>query len=276
MKYPEFLDICRNIKDGIKKEIEKLPQPDLRLEIGIGKDGTPTKKVDKIAEDVALGILREYDFKIITEESGVVGDGDIVVALDPVDGTFNASRNIPIYSVSLCFSESELLGDAIFGYVANLATDTEYYSYRWNCGKSFKDGKSISVSSTDSMRCNAIFYYPDKDYGFKRVRIFGSAALELCFVADGSVDCFVDIRSHKNRGFLRIYDVAAGLLISRNAGAITTDLEGRGVEEKRFTMDERLTLVVANKNLHDKIIKRISESRGKSRGESKGGKSRIN
>jgi myo-inositol-1(or 4)-monophosphatase len=258
MKHLELLDVCRNIKDEIRKRIRRIPKSDLRIEVGMGKDGTPTKKVDRVAEEIALGILKDYDFRIITEESGVLGDGDIIVALDPIDGTFNASRSIPIYSVSLCFSNSEILGDAFFGYVANLATDTEYYSYGgWGKGESFKDGKPINVSSTNSLKCNAIFYYPDRDYGFKRVRIFGSAALELCFVADGSIDCFVDIRSHKNKGFLRIYDVAAGLLISRNAGAITTDVEGNDVEKKRFTMDERLTLVVANKNLHNKIIKRI-------------------
>ncbi len=260
MKHLELLDICRNIKDEIREAIGKLPESDLRVEVGMGKDGTPTKKVDRVAEEIALGILEDYDFRIVTEESGVLGDGEVIVALDPIDGTFNASRNIPIYSVSLCFSSSEKLEGALFGYVANLATGTEYYSYGgWGKGGSYKDGKPISVSTTDSLNCNAIFYYPDRDYGFKRVRIFGSAALELCFVADGSIDCFIDIRSHENKGFLRIYDVAAGLLIARNAGAVTTDLEGNGVEEKKFTMDERLTLVVANKELHGKIIKRIGD-----------------
>ena len=256
MKHLELLELCRSIKEEVEKAIGRLSRPELGQEVGIGKDGTPTKKVDRIAEDVALGILKEYDFKIVTEESGVVGDGDIYVALDPIDGTFNASKNIPIYSVSLCFSTSERLGDAFFGYVANLATDTEYYSHGgWGGGESFRDGKKISVSEEENIYCNAIFYYPKKDYGFKRVRIFGSAALELCFVADGSVDAFVDIRSYKNRGFLRIYDVAAGLLISTNAGAKATDLNGRPLEEKRFAMDERLTLIVANSILHDKIKK---------------------
>ncbi len=258
MKHLELLDICRSIKDRVREAIEKLSPSDLRVEVGMGKDGTPTKKVDRVAEEIALGILTDYDFRIVTEESGILGDGETIVALDPIDGTFNASRGIPIYSISLCFSSSEKLGDAFLGYVANLATNTEYYSYGgWGKGEAYKDGKRINVSTIDSINCNAIFYYPDKDYGFRRVRIFGSAALELCFVADGSVDCFIDTRSHKNRGFLRIYDVAAGLLIARNAGAITTDISGKGVEEKRFTMDERLTLVVANEGLHGKIIKRI-------------------
>ena len=256
MKHLELLELCRNIQEGVRKAIENLPRSELNLEVGIGKDGTPTKKVDRVAEDVALKILKDYDFRIVTEESGTLGDGDIYVALDPVDGTFNASRNIPIYSVSLCFSNSEKLGDAFFGFVANIATGTEYYSYGgWEVGKSFKDGKRISTSKKGDIYCNAIFYYPKRDYGFKRVRIFGSAALELCFVADGSVDAFIDLRSHGNRGFLRIYDVAAGLLISTNAGAKATDVDGKSLEDKRFAMDERLTLIVANPVLHGKIKK---------------------
>ena len=256
MKHLELLELCRNIEEEVRKAIEGLSRSELNQEVGMGKDGTPTKKVDRIAEDVALRILREYDFRIVTEESGVLGDGDIYVALDPVDGTFNASRSIPIYSVSLCFSNSERLGDAFFGFVVNIATGTEYYSYGgWEVGKSFKDGKKISTSKEEDINCNAIFYYPKKDYGFKRVRIFGSAALELCFVADGSVDVFIDLRSHENKGFLRIYDVAAGLLISTNAGAKATDIRGKSLEEKRFSMDERLTLIVANPILHGKIKK---------------------
>ena len=258
MKHLELLDLCRNIEEEVRKSIKDLSRSELGEEVGMGKDGTPTKKVDRIAEDVALEILKDYDFKIVTEESGIVGEGDVFVALDPIDGTFNASRGIPIYSVSLCFSRSERLGDAFFGFVANLATETEYYSYGGlKNGKSFKNEERIFVSQEESIYCNAIFYYPKRNYGFKRVRIFGSAALELCFVADGSVDAFIDLRSDGRKGFLRIYDVAAGLLISSNAGAKITDIKGEPLENKRFAMDERLTLIVANPKLHDKIKKVI-------------------
>jgi myo-inositol-1(or 4)-monophosphatase len=259
MNFGELLEICRRIREEIKREIHGFSQEELSKEVGMGKDGTPTKKVDRIAEDIALKILKEREFTIVSEEAGIVGNGNVYVALDPIDGTFNASRSIPIYAISLCFSKSEFLGDSFFAYVANLATEAEYYSIgRWGAGESFKNGKRIRVSSTNTIYCNAIFYYPNRNYGFKRFRIFGSAALELCFVADGSVDVFIDIRSREDLGFLRIYDVAAGLLICRNAGAKATDASGESLERRRFTMDERLTLIVANENLHDKIIKSIS------------------
>ena len=249
MNAKEALDVSRKIKEGVKKAIEKIEnREDRGVSVGIGKDGTPTKKVDKVAEDAALEILKEYDIRVVSEEAGVVGDGDVMVALDPIDGTFNASRDIPIYSLSLCFSKSNLFKDTFFGYVYNLATDVEYYAD----SKAYKNGKRIEVSKEDSIYCNAIIYYPKRDYGFKRIRIFGSAALELCFVADGSVDCFVDLRGE--RGFLRIYDVAAGAYIAMCANAVVTDLNGNSLDNKQFTMEERLHVVAANRVLHGKLI----------------------
>ncbi|AGK60352.1 D-fructose 1,6-bisphosphatase [Archaeoglobus sulfaticallidus PM70-1] len=250
-----FLELCRSIRDEVKKKIEKIPDFELRDYVGMGKDGTPTKKVDKVAEDVAISILKEYDFKIVSEEAGVVGEGDIFVALDPVDGTFNATRKIPLYCISMCFSKSDRLSDAFFAYVSNLATLDEYYAEgEWSSGFAYKNEQKIKVSNKEDISiCNAVFYYPDRNYGFKRIRIFGSSAIELCLVADSSMDCFIDTRGNV-KGMLRIYDVSAGLFIAKSAGAKATDLRGNPLDSKRISMDERLTLVVANPVLHTKII----------------------
>ena len=89
----------------------------------------------------------------------------------------------------------------------------------------------------------------------KRIRIFGCASLEICYVADGTVDAFIDVRD--KRGFLRIFDVAAGLFIAKNAGAFITDEKGKSLDEKEFSMDERFKLVVSNRNLHKKLLELI-------------------
>lgn len=211
--------------------------------------------MDSIAEKIAIEKLR--NFRVVSEESGVVGEGNIFVALDPIDGTFNAVRRIPFYSVSLCFSRSDRLKDVFFAYVSNLETKTEYYAGgNWNKGTAFKNGSRISVSSAEDVTCNAIFYYPDRRYNFKRIRIFGSASLELCLVADGSFDCFVDIRKgEKGNGMLRVYDVSAGLFIAKCAGAEVSDIQGNVLDNKKISMDERFTLIVANAKLHNKLIK---------------------
>ncbi|MFO7968177.1 MAG: inositol monophosphatase family protein [Archaeoglobaceae archaeon] len=248
----EALEISRKVTEEVKNSVSRIPYQKLSSEVGMGKDGTPTKKVDKVAENAAINILKEYDVTVVSEEAGVVGEGDTYVALDPIDGTFNAGRNIPLYAVSLCFSTSYRIADTFAGYVCNLVTGTEYRADT----KAYKDDKSIAVSDTSSIEeCNAVIYYPERRYDFKKIRIMGSAALEVCMVADGTFDCFIDSRGDK--GFLRVYDIGAGIHIARLAGAVVTDAEGNGLSEKRIKMDERFKLVVSNKLLHPQLLELV-------------------
>ncbi len=245
------LRLSRAVAENVRKALTSMPLSKRRETVGMGQDGTPTKAADKVAEDIAVSILKRETVTIVTEESGVIGDGDIFIALDPLDGTFNATRGIPVYSVSLCFSDSNRLKDAFFGYVYNLATGDEYYA---DSTGAYRNGERVKVSNEKSIYCNAIIYYPNKNYPFKRMRIFGSAATELCFFAEGSFDCFIDIRRN---GMLRIYDVAAGIFVAEKAGGKTTDDNGDDLGNKKFDMQERLKIVAANEELHKKLLELI-------------------
>jgi len=246
----EALEISRKVAENVEQKIKDVVgRSDAGIIVGIGKNGTPTKKIDKLAEDAAIEILKEEDVVIVSEEAGVIGEGDVFVALDPIDGTFNATAGVPIYSISLCFSNSQNLGGTFFGYVRNLATGDEYYAN----SNSYKNGKKIRVSDVDRLEdCNVVFYYPIKMYPFKRLRIFGSASLEICMIADGSFDCFIDIRKKDGKGYLRVYDVAASLFIAKKAGAVITDLDGN-LDDKKISIDERFRLIVSNEKIHEKI-----------------------
>lgn len=249
----EALEVSRKVTEEVKRSISRISDQELSVEVGIGKDGTPTKKIDKVAEDAAMTILKEHDVTVVSEEAGIVGEGDTIIALDPIDGTFNAGRNIPLYSVSLCFSTSLRIGDSFMGYVSNLVTGTEYRADT----KAYKNDEKIVVSDTSSVEeCNAIFYYPDRRYNFNKIRIMGSAALEVCMIADGTFDCFIDSRGDK--GFLRVYDIGAGVYIASLAGAVVTDTEGNVLDEKRIKMDERFKLVVSNKYLHPQLLELVA------------------
>lgn len=249
----EALEISRKVTEEVKYSISRISDQELSSEVGMGEDGTPTKKIDRVAEDAAVDVLKEHDVTVISEEAGVVGEGDTYVALDPIDGTFNAGRGIPLYSVSLCFSKSPRIADTFVGYVSNLVTGTEYRADT----KAYKNDKEIAVSDKTSIEeCNAIFYYPDRKYDFKKIRIMGSAALEVCMIADGTFDCFIDSRGDK--GFLRVYDVGAALHIASLAGAMVTDTEGNSLDEKRIKMDERFKLVVSNKELHPQLLELVA------------------
>ncbi|MET1124051.1 MAG: inositol monophosphatase family protein [Archaeoglobaceae archaeon] len=248
MDASDALKISREVVKNVRRALSSLPFESRRVEVGMGKDGTPTKLVDSVAERAALEVLKKENVTVVSEEAGIVGEGDIFVALDPIDGTFNAERGIPLYSVSLCFSNGERFGEAFFGYVYNLATGDEYYASQ----RAFWNGREVSVSDEVSLNCNAIFYYPTKLMPFKRTRIFGCASLELCFVATGVFDCFIDVRN-----MLRIFDAAAGLFVIERAGGVVSDVEGRSLYSKRFSMEERLNIVAANPELHAKLLELV-------------------
>ncbi len=259
MNWKDALELSRSIFENVHKNISKL----------VGKEEgsrrvdpkRETKVIDKVAEDTALDILKSYDVTVVTEESGVVGNGEIYVALDPIDGTYNATKNIPIYSISICFSRSKFIKDIFFGYVANLATCTEYWA---NSSCAFRNDEKIKVSNKHNLEdCNAIVYFPVPNLlklsrlKFKRIRTFGSAALEICFIADASFDCFIDIRDKNGLGILRVFDIAAGVFIAKKAGAIVTDEKGKSIDNKEIKIGEKFKLIIANKRLHSKIVEML-------------------
>ncbi|WP_457591206.1 inositol monophosphatase family protein [Geoglobus sp.] len=256
MNSKEALEISRRVAEEVERVVKGLAgSREAGITVGMGKDGTPTKKIDKVAENAALGVLREYDVTVVSEEAGVTGEGDVYVALDPIDGTFNAEKGIPVYSVTLCFSRSRKLGDVFFGYVKNLATGEEYHS---DGEGAYRNGERIFASEAESLECNAIVYYPDRELPFRRVRIFGASSLEICYVADGRFDCFIDLRKGPGgRGFLRVYDISASLFIAKGAGARISSLDGDGVWEKEISMDERFRVVVSGEKIHDRLVEML-------------------
>lgn len=245
----DALQISREVAKMVQKAVLSLPLKKRAEIVGLGKSGI-TKVADKVAEDAALEVLLRKKVRILSEECGYAGEGDVFVALDPLDGTFNAVRGIPFFSVSLCFSNSEKFRDTFFGYVYNLVTNEEFFAHE----EAFKNGERISVREKGHLdEMNAIFYYPEKKVPFKRIRIFGSAALETCFVAEGVFDCFIDVR-----GMLRIFDVSAGIYIAEKAGAVAVDEKGNSLKEKRFEISERLNVILSNQSTIKKLLELIS------------------
>lgn len=245
----DALKISREVAKKVQKSVSSLPLNKRAEFFGIGKSGI-TKLVDKVAEDSALEVLLKEKLRVLSEECGYVGEGDVFVVLDPLDGTFNAVRGIPFYSVSLCFSNSEKFRDAFFGYVYNLVTNEEFFAGE----EAFKNGEKIKVSKKVELGdMNAIFYYPDKRMPFKRIRIFGSAALETCFVAEGKFECFIDIR-----GMLRVFDVSAGIYIAEKAGAIAVDERGNSLMDKSFDISERVNVILSNELAIKKLLELVS------------------
>ena len=175
-------------------------------------------QADIDADQVANSILLNKGYAVFSEESGFSdssetrSDRQIFVVIDPVDGSTNASRGIPFYAVSLC---AVVKGTPVVSVVRNLANGDTYHA---QIGQgSFKNGTKISVSGQTIVARSIVATngYSKTHLGWDQYRAFGSAALELCMVAEGSLDAFIDLSDSA----LGSWDILGGALICNLAGA---------------------------------------------------------
>ena len=243
--------VCRKIKRSISTEFYKFEN-----NIGIGADGTTTKYVDKIAEDAALSIINKSKTKVnvLSEEIGFLDNGGkYTFVLDPIDGTRNASRGIPFYSISLAIGKSKI-SDIDYGIVKNIPTGDLFIAEKGH--GAFLNKKRIGVPE---IPCKEILssITLGKNYDKltlelakkDKVRSLGSASLEMCMVAIGALDFYV-----VGKEYLRVVDIAASTLILREAGGVVKNILGKDLDMS-LNLDDRTSVVAAcNEDLVKKII----------------------
>jgi len=261
----EVLVHCKeNVKERIRPHLKTLtePQPDL----GKGAGGDPIKPVDLAAEKAIVEALQQYDisFTLISEESGVKKFGEkpkqCYVTVDPIDGTNNLVRGIPFYASSIAISAKPTLSTVYAALVTDLFHDNTYTAQE---GKgAYRDGEKITSSTTESLD-EAMVGLDLNSYRVKEIapqltnliqktmhiRHFGANALELCYVADGTTDAFIDIR-----GKLRTTDMAAAFLILKEGGGTITTPEGYALDVKLDPKQKIKFLASGNKQLHKTIL----------------------
>lgn len=176
---------------------------------------------DVVADDAVLAVLSRFDVNVLSEESGLDDKGyPITVVVDPLDGSTNASRRIPHFATSLCvFDES----GPLVALVAHQAAATSWWAVR-GVG-AWRDGVVLSPPSVRPWaECIvAVSGSPPDSPGWAQFRAFGASAIDMCLVADGTVDAFVDL-SPSSHG---IWDYAAATLICREVGLTVGDAQGR-------------------------------------------------
>ena len=257
----QFFELCNEVANAIKKDVSGLiGKPEAGAMLRIGADGTPTEKIDEVAENAALRVLEKdvRSVRFVSEELGekIIGrEPEFTFVLDPIDGTFNAVNNIPFFCVPVAIGSADL-SDIRYGYVKNLVNGDIYTAER---GKgAFLNGKKINVSTLSELSRLSIISYshrphavPINNHNVRRVRVFGCAALELCYIASGIFDAFIDMRS-----MLRVTDIAASKLIVEEAGGKVTDGKGRTL----FTpldVKKRVNIVASNGAAHDKLLELV-------------------
>jgi len=252
-----FLSVCEMVAPMVEEALAPLIGTEYGAEeLCMGADNTPTERLDKIAEDIILAVFRSRKVcrALLSEEAGMLRDigGESGIAyLDPVDGSFNAGVGIPFYALSIGLSDGEKM---VAGYVRNLANGETFTAI---LGKgAFLNGKPIRVSKKTELNTAAMSIYArtpemisllQNGLSTRRGRKLGASAIELCYVACGRLEGFLDLRTT-----LRITDAAAGMLICEEAGGIVTLPDGMPVS---FHDDvcSGCPLLAANPAMHKKV-----------------------
>ena len=237
-------------------------------EAGFNPSGDQTFKVDLQAEIAAIRAFKKAGFKgtVFTEESGLIklGDKEVYAVLDPLDGSRNAVRGIPFYSASLAISKSPFFRDVVAAGVMDLLRNQLIYSDGY---KVYVDGVEARPSTVTNVReayisiLSKLRDYDDvsaEAYGERIMRIlryagyprlFGSAALEIAYVAVGLLDAFVDVAPR-----LRPFDITASLYMVLKAGGYVKTFNVK-LNDLKITEIVRVSFIAAgNAELGENII----------------------
>lgn len=215
MNPANLLDVLYSTADAIADSLGALD------DWGLAGTRAGQYRSDLTADAVAVAMLLDAGLGVLSEESGVhEPQRDIVVVIDPLDGSTNASRRVPWYATSLCAVDGE---GALAAVVVNLATGDRFEATRGGGAR----GNGVAIAPTAETRFSksivGLSGYPPAYLGWRQYRALGAAALDLCAVACGILDGYLDCSVNAHG----VWDYAGGLLICQEAGACIEDAWGR-------------------------------------------------
>ena len=192
---------------------------------------------DLVADEAAVDVLGAAGLGVLSEESGLMDDDrGVLVVLDPLDGSTNAAHGIPWFATSLCAVDE---GGPRVALVVDQARGVRFHAIRG--GGARRDGGEMRPSRRRELgdAVVALSGWPGRHLGWRQYRVLGAAALDLCAVAGGVVDAYLECDGDS----LGPWDYLAGALICREAGAAVADAEGRDLVV--LTHEARRTPVAA-------------------------------
>jgi len=228
--------VCRRAADGLRAVLRDAPTSRERVvETGErGEGGDLTLVIDQLAEDAVFSELgRLHDegvrFTAVSEERGVVdfGDPDVLVVIDPIDGSMNTKRGLSAHALSVAVADGHTMADVAFGYVLDLGAGEEWIARRgegvWLNGAPLRDPpperrlpdgrlELVALESADPRwvagAARELCEHTD------RVRALGAIAVSLCQVALTRVDGMATLWR------CRSVDAAAAQLVVRESGGL--------------------------------------------------------
>jgi myo-inositol-1(or 4)-monophosphatase len=220
--------------------------------VDVGDRGMTGRRVgqyvlDVVADAAALDVLRRAGVGVLSEESGLERpEASELVIIDPVDGSTNAARGVPWYATSLCLVDADGPAAAL---VVNQASGMRFSAERgvgaWCDGEPIRPSGCTSVPDAIVGLNGA----PPTPFGTAQSRMFGASALDLCLVAAGTLDGYVDCVDEAHG----IWDYAGAALVCAEVGVPIADAFGRALFHRDH--DARRTPVAgATQQLFDALL----------------------
>jgi myo-inositol-1(or 4)-monophosphatase len=247
----EWLDICRAAAGDVRAVLETMPTREERSAVlGVGTGGDETTAIDQAAETVVVERLDRsgLDFALVSEELGhraAREDGAVTVVLDPIDGSINAKRGIPYFSLSIAVAEGPTMADVTFGFVHDFGSGEEWTA--WRGGGAFLNGSpigpvappaTIELLGLEATKTALIADCAEELRGVaERLRVMGSLALTLCHLAAGRVDAAATLKQ------ARSVDIAAAQLVVRECGMVIETIDEGTILTAPLDLEARTRVV---------------------------------
>ena len=228
----EILQVLNNTADAVSKVLEA------NTDWSLSGIRHTQYSVDVRADNAALAVLHEAGCAVLSEESQITGqwgDDDILVVMDPLDGSTNASRGVPWFATALCALDKNGMRASL---VVNQASGKDRY-WATQGGGAFHNGNQMHPSSCSMLKEAVVGVSGLASFRpqWAQFRALGAAALDICLVAQGVLDGWVDFHSHG------VWDYLASILICQEAGVATSEHLDRELLVTQY--DQKRTPIVA-------------------------------
>lgn len=210
---------------------------------------------DVAVDEVVVDMCEAAGFYVLSEESGAgdfewpLRDDRLLIVVDPVDGSTNASKGLPWFATSLCVVDKD--GPRVALVAEQSGSETRYAAIR-GAGANVDGLQLLALPNSDpSTAVVGVNALPSPTHGWWQVRAMGAASLDICAVARGGLDGYIDFDG------LGVWDYLAAILVCQEAGVLVTEAESRNL----LVMDpnQRRRPVVANSPQMLESLKRVQK-----------------
>ena len=225
------------------------------LQVATKAPGDFVSSADKRTEKILINELQKAhpDYGIVTEESGIINKNNNTNRwiIDPIDGTLNFLNGVPQFAISVAYEEKgEILCGVIFNPVTNemFCAEKGNGAYLNNSRIRVSNKKKIEESllvtggpkQTSSIKKKIFAEYIEISNKSSNVRKFGSAALDMAYVACGRSDGYWQRE-------INLWDIAAGIVIVKEAGGFVDFFE----EDTKFPLKKNV--LATNSSIHENL-----------------------